>query len=255
MDQLTKFTVLITDTTAVSCQPRKTRFKQCSQLFCFKSHEIQRPMQRLIINNNNCYIAICPKKSSIHGAVLYQKYQRTICRKLQRNNFFKKIYVHTINNQKEATAFNREWEMEGHRDAAEWQYSAERCQTVKRVTCSGTWRPLRDKSVTSPVCWWRFDSLLTFSQTLAFCSITMALHLLFSVKRSMTVLEDRNFVESTICRRSLSFDVLSIRSSVAQRQIADHHTVFVMSPPHCVRYVTITLCLLCHHHTVFVMPP
>ena len=25
---------------------------------------------------------------------------------------------------------NREWETEGHRDAAEWQYPAERCQTV-----------------------------------------------------------------------------------------------------------------------------
>ena len=33
------------------------------------------------------------------------------------------------------------------------------------------------------------------------------------------------------------------------------HTVFVMSPPHCVRYATTTLCSSCHHHTVFVMSP
>ena len=29
--------------TTVNLQPRKIRFEQCSQLFCFKSHEIRRP--------------------------------------------------------------------------------------------------------------------------------------------------------------------------------------------------------------------
>ena len=38
--QLTKFIVSITGTTAVNWQPRNTRFERCSQLFCFKPHEI-----------------------------------------------------------------------------------------------------------------------------------------------------------------------------------------------------------------------
>ena len=29
--------------TAVDCQPHKTLFEQCSQLFCFKTHGIHRP--------------------------------------------------------------------------------------------------------------------------------------------------------------------------------------------------------------------
>ena len=35
--------VSIMHATSVNCQPRKTRFEQCSRLFCFKPREIHRP--------------------------------------------------------------------------------------------------------------------------------------------------------------------------------------------------------------------
>ena len=65
--------------------------------------------------------------------------------------------------------------------------------------------PLWGKSVTFPVCWWQFHSLLmtdcdtlkclaTFCWILPFCSIPMAIQLSFFVKCCKTALEDRHSV-------------------------------------------------------------
>ena len=58
-------------------------------------------------NSNYSYIALYPK-NELTALYNIKKYRGTICTKIQRNIFFNVLYIHTINDQKETTALDRQ---------------------------------------------------------------------------------------------------------------------------------------------------